>query len=58
MNRGNDGAVRERKRPFLIGLDRYVVAELSTQLVGLAFYQKWSTAINFQSRYPAGIVTP
>ena len=27
MNRGNDGAVRERKLPFPGGLDRYVVAQ-------------------------------
>src|SRR5271163_1856982 len=33
MNCGNDGAVRERERPFLKGLDRYVVADLSAQLL-------------------------
>jgi hypothetical protein len=40
MNRGNDGAVWERERPFLKGLDRYIVAELSAQLVALACDQK------------------
>src|SRR5271165_3695113 len=40
MNGGNDGAVRERARPFSKGLDGYVVAELSAQLVGLARYQE------------------
>ena len=38
--RGNDCAVRERKLPFPKGLDRYVVAELGAQLVGLACYQE------------------
>jgi hypothetical protein len=38
MNRGNDGAVRERNLPFFEGLDRYIVAELSAQLVGPAQY--------------------
>src|SRR5271165_157169 len=40
MNGGNDGAVRERARPFSKGLDGYVVAELSAQLVGLTRYQE------------------
>jgi hypothetical protein len=35
MNRGNDGTVRERERPFLEGLDRYIVAELNAQLLAL-----------------------
>jgi hypothetical protein len=39
MNRGNDAAVREWDFPFLKGLDRYFVAELNAQLVGLAWYQ-------------------
>jgi hypothetical protein len=36
MNRRNDGAVGERERPFLEGLDRYIVAELSAQLLAHA----------------------
>jgi hypothetical protein len=36
MKRGNDGTIRERERPFLEGLDRYIVAELSAQLLALA----------------------
>jgi hypothetical protein len=35
MQCGYDGAVWERDRPFPKGLDRYVVAELSAQLVDL-----------------------
>jgi hypothetical protein len=31
MYRGNDGAVWERERPFLKGLDRYIVTELSAR---------------------------
>ena len=58
MNRCNDGAVWERDLSFLNGLDRNVVAELSAQLVGLALYQEVIQATNFQSRYPAGILTP
>jgi hypothetical protein len=37
MNRGNDGAVWKRERSLLEGLDRYIVAELSAQLVDLAW---------------------
>jgi len=40
MNRGDYGAVWEWNLPFLEGLDRYVIAELSPQLVGLARYQE------------------
>ena len=40
VNRGNDAAVRERELPFLKGFDRFIVAELSAQLVGLAWYKK------------------
>ena len=56
MQRSDDRAVRERNRPFPKSLDRYVVAELSAQLVELA--SSWATAMIFQSRYPGGIVTP
>src|ERR1700737_240133 len=40
MKRGNDGAVWERERPFLKGLESYIVTELSAQLVGLAWYEE------------------
>jgi hypothetical protein len=36
MNRGNDGAVWERERPFLEGPDGYIVADLSAQLLAHA----------------------
>jgi hypothetical protein len=36
MNRGNDTAVWERDCAFLDSLDGQIVAELSTQLLGLA----------------------
>jgi hypothetical protein len=37
MQRRNDCALRERKPPFPIGLDRYIVAQLGAQIVGLRF---------------------
>ena len=40
MNRGNDGTVWKWKLPFLKSLDRYVIAELSAQLVSLPWYEK------------------
>src|SRR5262249_50466753 len=36
MNRGNDTAVREGKLSFFNGIECYIVAELSPQLVALA----------------------
>jgi hypothetical protein len=33
MHRRNDGAVREWTRPFFKGFDRYIVADLSAQLL-------------------------
>jgi hypothetical protein len=56
MNRGNDGAVRERKLSFAIGLYRYVIAQLGAYIVEVA--SSWATEISFQSRYPRGIVIP
>jgi hypothetical protein len=38
MKRGNDAAVWKRDLPFLKGLDRYLITELSAQLVGHARY--------------------
>jgi hypothetical protein len=35
---GNDCPVRERKFPFPVGLDRYVVAENGAQIVEVAFF--------------------
>jgi hypothetical protein len=35
---GNDCAVRERKLPFAVGLDRYIVAQNGTQTVEVAFF--------------------
>jgi hypothetical protein len=36
MSRDDDAAVWEREGPFLVGFDRYIVAELSAQLVELS----------------------
>ena len=38
MKRGNDGVVWERDLPFFKGFDGYIVAKLSAQLVGHAWY--------------------
>ena len=57
MQRGNDCAVREREFPFPIGLYGYVIAQLGAHLLRLPAERR-PTETNFQSRYPAGIVTP
>ena len=35
---GNDCAVRERKLPFPVGLDGYIVAQNGAQIVEVAFF--------------------
>jgi hypothetical protein len=47
MNRGNDGPVWEGNLPFLKRRDRYIVAELSAQLVGFAWHKQLSNGDQF-----------
>ena len=58
MNHGNDGTVPGTGVSFLEGLDRYILAELSAQLLALVANRSCFTAINCQSQYPVGILTP
>src|SRR5271165_581143 len=58
MNSGNNGAVWERDRSFLKGLDRYIVAELGAQLVGLAWYQELGHGDQFPIAVSGGDLDP
>ena len=57
-DRGNDGAVWERERPFLKGIDRYIVAELSAQLVAFAWYEEVIQGDQFPIAVAGRIVMP
>src|SRR3984957_18019538 len=53
---GYDGAVRKWKCPFPVGLDCHVITQMARRTLRLP--ASCATDINFQSRYPGGILIP